>query len=88
MTQNEDINSIAYSMYPTKTPPVYVPGTLLIDMILDGWSRGFDIQQTLGETRASGFIVDESLIKWVWRHAFEEMVREMDEQYIRNGGDL
>jgi hypothetical protein len=47
--------------------PVYIQGTSLEDIIDDGWSRGFEIQQTVDELHAQGFTdADEALVKEHW----------------------
>ena len=46
--------------------PVYKPGTTLNQILEDGWSRGFEYEQTLMEAHASGYTVTITEIKAEW----------------------
>ena len=53
----------------------YKPGTPLMAIITDGWSRGFYPMQTLQEARAQGYVVS---LEWILAH-WDRMTREMHE---------
>lgn len=44
----------------------YKLGTDLVTIVIDGWSRGFDVQQTIDEAFVMGYDVDEERIKAQW----------------------
>ena len=46
---------------------VYRDGTSALNMSLDGWSRGFDKQQTLDEMREMGVEITEEQLSLHWK---------------------
>lgn len=45
----------------------YVEGTTLEKILLDGWSRGFEVQQTVDECNEMGHNVDTKLVEACWQ---------------------
>ena len=46
---------------------MYKLGTTLFEILWDGWSRDFDVTQTLREANAQGFPIDISTVAKVWK---------------------
>jgi len=55
----------------------YKDSATLDDIITDGWSRGFEIEQTMDECRMMGYEVDYNLVFDKW----ELLTTEMDEYF-------
>lgn len=56
----------------------YHEGTPLLAIIQDGWSRGFEVEQTLEEARDMGYAVDRGYIVKTWLFLDEEMERDLN----------
>lgn len=54
-------------------PKRHKPGTSLVSIIGDGWSRGFEMEQIEFECRLAGY--------WVNRKTIEEIMNLMDSNY-------
>lgn len=51
----------------------YKEGTPLAEIIDDGWSRGFQLEQTVKEATAMGFEVTEAFVKARWESLEENI---------------
>lgn len=56
----------------------YKVGTTLDQIIRDGWSRGFDPEQTLREAGVMGFDLDKAALSLQWTNLTADMDRDMD----------
>jgi hypothetical protein len=48
------------------TDKVYKEGTTIEEILIDGWSRGFHVDQTVRELKGMGFEVDEEFVHRYW----------------------
>ncbi len=65
-TQDEWSEIVSTEDHQTELVKVYKPTTSAQDMSIDGWSRGFAIQQTLNEMTAIGIDITIEQIQVHW----------------------
>lgn len=57
----------------------YCSTATLDDILSDGWARGFEVNQTLKEAKACGFIITATDVRNAWAACDDEYA-----SYIRN----